>query len=171
MGAQSDQKKPRDLILSAFSTIFPAYLASSARLLNAARHHFGGDLDSMFILCVILASEDSAVWDDAELDTLDTLPRMGATNTSSIAFATGIPRATVQRKLNDLVARGWVERRPLTGWSVTPKGAQDLRGLSIETLRYLEAITIALRKSQNTPAEHVRPTKGGGDSAKKTRDH
>jgi DNA-binding MarR family transcriptional regulator len=165
MGARHDQKKPRDLILSAFSTIFPAYLASSARLLNAARHHFDGDLDSMFILCVILASEDSSAWREAEFDTLDTLPRMGATNTSSIAFATGIPRATVQRKLSDLVARGWVERRRLTGWTVTPKGAQDLRGLSIEALRYLEALTTALRKSQEPQGEQVHPTRGGHDPA------
>lgn len=161
MEARHGQKKPRDLIMDAFSTIFPAYLASSARLLNAARHQFGGDLDAMFILCVILASEDSAVWHDAEFDTLDALPRMGATNTSSIAFATGIPRATVQRKLNDLVAHGWVERRPLTGWSMTPKGARDLRGLSIEMLRYLEAITTALRKSQDAHEGHVRPTEAG----------
>lgn len=73
---------------------------------------------------------------------------MGCTNTASIALSTGIPRATVQRKLTDLVARGWIERRPDTGWSLTPQAAKDLRGLSLETLRHLEAVTTALRKSE-----------------------
>lgn len=141
-------QKTRDLILGAFGTVFPVHLASSARLLNAARQQFDGDLDQMFILCVILASEDSTAWRDVALEDLDSLPRMGSTNTASIALATGIPRATVQRKLADLVARGWIERRPATGWSMTPKAARDLRGLSVETLRYLEAITMALRKSE-----------------------
>lgn len=143
-----DQKKPREMILGAFGTIVPVHLASSARLLNAARQQFHGDLDSMFILCVILASEDNAAWRDVMFDTIDTMPRMGSTNTTSIAFATGIPRATVQRKLADLVARGWVERLPGTGWSMTPKAAADLRDLSVELLRYLEAITTALRRSE-----------------------
>jgi len=143
-----DHKKPRDQIIEAFSTVFPAYLASSARLLNAARAQFDGDLDAMFILCVILASEDSAAWRDAMFEKLDTMPRMGSTNTASIALSTGIPRATVQRKLAELVARGWVERRPATGWSMTPKAARDLRGLSRETLRHIEAITTTLRKSE-----------------------
>ena len=113
-----------------------------------ARQQFGGDLDAMFILCVILASEDSAAWQDAAFDTLDRLPRMGSTNTASIALATGIPRATVQSNLADLTARGWIERRPVTGWSMTPKAAQELRGLALETLRYLEVIVTALRKSE-----------------------
>lgn len=143
-----DHKKQRDQIIEAFSTVFPAYLAASARLLNTARAEFDGDLDAMFILCVILASEDSATWRDAVFGNLDTMPRMGSTNTASIALSTGIPRATVQRKLADLVARGWVERRPGTGWSMTPKAARDLRGLSRETLRHIEAITMTLRKSE-----------------------
>lgn len=147
MVSERDQKRPREQILGAFGTIVPVHLASSARLLNIARQAFGGDLDAMFILCVILASEDSTAWRDVMFDTIETMPRMGSTNTTSIAFATGIPRATVQRKLADLVARGWVERLPDTGWSMTPKAAADLRGLSLELLRYLEAITTALRKS------------------------
>ena len=148
MAAKPDQKQQRTLILSAFGTVFPAHLSSSARLLNMVRQQFGGDLDAMFILCVILASEDSAAWQGAAFDTLDRLPRMGSTNTASIALATGIPRATVQRKLADLTARGWIERRPVTGWSMTPKAAQELRGLALETLRYLEVIVTALRKSE-----------------------
>ena len=148
MAAKPGQKQQRTLIQSAFGTVFPAYLSSSARLLNMARQQFGGDLDAMFILCVILASEDSAAWQGAAFDTLDRLPRMGSTNTASIALATGIPRATVQRKLADLTARGWIERRPVTGWSMTPKAAQELRGLALETLRYLEVIVTALRKSE-----------------------
>jgi hypothetical protein len=152
MPAGREQKKARDLISGAFATIFPVHLASSARLLNIAREQFRGDLDQMFILCVILASEDTAAWHDVALDTLDKLPRMGSTNTASIALATGIPRATVQRKLADLVARGWIERRPGTGWSMTPKAVRDLRGLSVETLRYLETITTALRKSETPSA-------------------
>ncbi len=142
-----DPKKQRDRILGAFGTVFPVHLSSSARLLNLAHQQFNGDLDAMFILCVILASEDAATWQGSALDTLDRLPRMGSTNTASIALATGIPRATVQRKLAELVARGWIERRPTTGWSMTPKAAQDLRGLAVETLRYLEAIVTTLRKS------------------------
>lgn len=148
MSAGRDQKRARDLITGAFGTIFPVHLASSARLLNVAREQFKGDLDQMFILCVILASEDSAAWQDIVFDTVDKLPRMGTTNTASIALATGIPRATVQRKLADLVARGWIERRPVTGWSMTPKAARDLRSLSVETLRYLETIATALRKCE-----------------------
>lgn len=148
MSNTSERRKPRERILDAFGTIFPVHLASSARLLHAARQCFDGDLDKLFILCVILASEDEAAWQGILLDTVNTMPRMGCTNTVSIALSTGIPRATVQRKLAELVARGWVERRPATGWSMTPKAAQDLRDLSVETLRYLEAITTALRKSE-----------------------
>ena len=148
MSETPERKKPRERIIGAFGSIFPAHLASSARLLHSARAYFDGDLDKMFIICVILASEDDAAWRNIMFGSLDSMPRMGSTNTASIALATGIPRATVQRKLADLVARGWIERRVDTGWSMTSKAVQDLRGLSLETLRYLETITTALRKSE-----------------------
>lgn len=143
-----ERKKPRERILRAFGTLFPAHMSSSARLLHSARQHFDGDLDKMFILCVILASEDDAAWSDIVFDDLANMTRMGCTNTASIALSTGIPRATVQRKLAELVARGWVERRHQTGWSMTPQAARDLRSLSLEILRHLEAVTTALRKSE-----------------------
>ena len=141
-------RKPRERLLDAFGTVFPAHLASSARLLHAAREVLNGDLDKLFILCVILASEDDAAWTGIDFDAIDQMPRMGCTNTASIAHSTGIPRATAQRKLAEMVRLGWVERRPDTGWSLTPKAVQDLRDLSVETLRYLQAITTALRKSE-----------------------
>ncbi|WP_439137076.1 helix-turn-helix domain-containing protein [Roseicyclus sp.] len=148
MSGTPERKSQRERITEAFGVIFPIHLASSARLLHSARQHFHGDLDKMFIVCVILASEGDAAWRKIDLEKLDEIPRMGCTNTASIALSTGIPRATVQRKLADLVDCGWIERRTDTGWSMTLKAAQDLRGLSLETLRHLEAITTALRKSE-----------------------
>ncbi|HSM26474.1 MAG TPA: hypothetical protein VK855_00040, partial [Thioalkalivibrio sp.] len=61
-------------------------------------------------------------------------------NLQSISESSGIPRETVRRKVHDLRALGWVDRRDDGVLVVTEKAAQDLAPATEATLRYLIAI-------------------------------
>ena len=58
-------------------------------------------------------------------------------NLQSIADFSGIPRETVRRKLQDLMALGWVERDERGNFAVTPKAAADLAPLTEIAIKYL----------------------------------
>jgi hypothetical protein len=71
----------------------------------------------------------------------DSQERMRPANTLSVSIATGIPRETVRRKIDKLVANGWVERRDNGHLFLLQKVANDLRDFDREeTIRYSIAL-------------------------------
>ncbi|MFN5782604.1 MAG: helix-turn-helix domain-containing protein, partial [Novosphingobium sp.] len=67
-----------------------------------------------------------------------------AINLQSIADYSGIPRETVRRKIEQLIAKGWVRRDELRFVTATDQANEELRGLTASTLRYLREMEIAL---------------------------
>lgn len=67
--------------------------------------------------------------------------RMRPANTLSVSIATGVPRETVRRKIDKLVANGWVERRENGHLFLLPQVGIDLREFDREeTIRYSVAL-------------------------------
>lgn len=81
-------------------------------------HQFDGDLVAIIVLGEISLRNVDQFFRKGGADTpeklLDDVARrrslMQSCNVLSIAEATGIPRETVRRKVNDLIAKGWLAR-------------------------------------------------------------
>jgi hypothetical protein len=83
--------------------------------------------------------------------------RMRPANTLSVSVTTGIPRETVRRKIDKLVANGWVERRDNGHLFLLPQVGIDLREFDREeTIRYSIALgalmTILERTGEANPS-------------------
>lgn len=116
-----------------FSELWPPILAPWTQYLVSCRAAFGGDLDKMIILAAIAtmslayAGGASASYDDLKSGRKKIIPR--PMNTLSLAEWTGIPRETVRRKVEDLVAMGWVVRSE-NNLAVSQRAATDLERIS-----------------------------------------
>jgi len=93
-----------------------ALLAPLLELLSLARTTFDGDLDKFLILLVV-AIRAAGHKEFARAVLLrrteggpPVFPSLGV-NIQSIADSIGAPKETVRRKVTDLVAAGWIERR------------------------------------------------------------
>ena len=71
-----------------------------------------------------------------------------AINLQSISDYSGIPRETVRRKLETLLAKGWIERDERKFITATDQANASLRGLTEATLRYLRELETALAASE-----------------------
>ena len=123
-----------------FARIWPAHVENFTWQLVQCRRHFSGDMDRLLVLCVI---GDRTLSARNVPDTLKSSD-LGYTNVpkepinlQSIADFSGIPRETVRRKLQDLMALGWVERDERGNFAVAPKAAADLKPLTDLTIKYL----------------------------------
>lgn len=72
------------------------------------------------------------------------------TNVQSIADFTGIPRETVRRKVNDLCAKGWLERDKDGAVRLSIQGALDLSPQLREMARQLEKLSTAISEVVRT---------------------
>jgi hypothetical protein len=93
-----------------------ALLAPLVELLSEARTTFDGDLDK-FLIMLVVAIRAAGHKDFAEAvrqrraaGGAPVFPSLGV-NIQSIADSIGAPKETVRRKVTDLVAAGWIERR------------------------------------------------------------
>ena len=125
-----------------FARIWPAHVENFTWHLIQCRRFFSGDMDRLLVLCVIgdrtLAARnvpDTLKVSDLGLGRIN-VPKEPI-NLQSIADFSGIPRETVRRKLQDLMALGWVERDERGNFAVTPKAAADLAPLTEIAIKYL----------------------------------
>jgi hypothetical protein len=116
---------------------------------------FGGDLALPIVLGEIAARNLQGVYQmriDEPYDVLDhrtedairqqrhSTAHFRPANAYSVAQATGIPRETVRRKLEKLIALGWVERNARGHLFLTPKVREDLGAFDRdETVRFVLA--------------------------------
>lgn len=135
-----------DMLLNEnFGDIWPVHVDGFTELLITLRGQFRGDLDMMLVLAIIGSrtlpprrTRGMSYQDFANGTRID--PRPSPINLQSISESSGIPRETVRRKVHDLRALGWVDRRDDGVLVVTEKAAQDLAPATEATLRYLIAI-------------------------------
>jgi hypothetical protein len=92
---------------------------------------FGGDLQSLLIIGIVGQKylyellKSGVEGDFADGDPLPVLDNM-AINATSLSAVTGIPRETVRRKLEELAAKGWIER-DVGGWRIKVDEGQRAR--------------------------------------------
>jgi hypothetical protein len=142
-----------DHIRANFGRIWPRHVESMTRFLIACRKHFDGDLDLFLTLAVI--GDRSFAAHKAPLDLkyealldADRAPtEPEALNVLSIAHFSGIPRETVRRKVNELIARGWVEKDAEGYVRATRKAALDLHPLTEVSFDYLARMARAFANS------------------------
>jgi len=131
----------RELVKQKFGQVWPAHVASFVDLLIEGRRAVG-DLDLLLVLSVIgdrNMSQRRTAGERTHQELFEHWsgrPEPEEINSQSIAHYTGIPRETVRRKVNDLVMRGWVERRD-GALVVTRKCAEDLSPMTEKGIDYL----------------------------------
>lgn len=117
-------------------------------LLVELRHVFGNDMDKVMILSAIGQQflTDSSLRPftraDAEQAELAASPRR-TTNIDALARATGIPRESVRRKVNELVTAGFVERPAKGGLHIARGAAARLQTSTDVTVGMLDSLFAA----------------------------
>jgi hypothetical protein len=136
-----------------FGRIWPRHVETLTWFLIQCRKHFDGDLDLFLVLAVIGDRSFSAARAPEQL-TYNALLNGSrppvepeALNTQSISDFSGIPRETVRRKVNDLVARGWVERGENGHLRATRKAALDLHPLTETSFTYLSRMAVLFEEA------------------------
>ena len=134
-----------DRIGSRFGVIFPLINTHSLRMLVMWRNAFDGDLEKLMIVAAVVDQGIKATgFAEQSFDSY-----IGAfifdsvtppTNVQSIADFAGIPRETVRRKVNDLCAKGWLERDKDGAVRLSIQGALDLSPQLREFSRQLEKL-------------------------------
>lgn len=86
-----------------------------------------------------------------------TQERMRPANTLSLSVSTGIPRETVRRKVDKLVALGWVERKENNHLYLSSKVSQELREFDREeTIRFSIALGALMTILERTDPKNVK---------------
>jgi hypothetical protein len=130
-----------------FGHIWPVHVEHFAELLITLRRQFDGDLDRLLIMAVIGVRTlppqrvEGRSFTEFQSGALDAQPSV--INVQSISDTTGIPRETVRRKVAQLEAKGWVERREGGELVVAPRAREDLAAGTEATMRYLVAVGAA----------------------------
>lgn len=125
-----------------FGKLHARNVAALTRHLLECRRAFDGDLDLFLVLTIIgertfpARNAPDQMSHDAFLHGVvgDVVP--AAINQQSITDYSGIPRETVRRKLEILIARGWVQRDSRRLLTATDKANHDLFALTESTRRY-----------------------------------
>lgn len=146
----------RGLVAGLFAQDFPAaqgvWVEGFLTLLVELRRVFGNDIDKVIILSAIgqqfLTDSNLRPFSRADAEQADfaSAPRR-TTNIDALARATGIPRESVRRKVNELVAAGLVERPAQGGLRIGHGAAARLErstGVSVEMLDTLFAAYLAM---------------------------
>ena len=140
-----------DAMLLHFGPLHAESVAALCAYLVECRKFFNGDLDLCLVMMVIgertfthknAPDISYAQWADAPVGSV----KHEAINLQSIADYSGIPRETVRRKLDWLVARGWVARDDRRYVYATDQAKRDLQGLTEGNLRYLSALRRAFAR-------------------------
>jgi hypothetical protein len=125
---------PKNLIRNHYSELWPPILEPWTRYLITCRTAFDGDLDKLVLLAAIATmSLAAARHADVSYDELKSGERRiepQHTNFLSLSEFTHIPRETVRRKTEDLIAKGWVVRSE-KGLFVSQSAAGELEDLSV----------------------------------------
>lgn len=138
----------KQLVADHFPQVAADILQPLAQLLQQARALCGGDIDKFVILMLIalrMAQHRefrTATPEKIGRGELAILPSLGI-NVRSIAESLGVPKETVRRKVNEMVAEGWVVRVERRLY-VTARAYHDLAPMrgDLETLmvRYHEIV-------------------------------
>jgi hypothetical protein len=128
-----------------FGDLWPCHNRAFNALLVECRKAVDGDLDKVLILSIIgersfTSQRAGGISYDQFLAGRRSGVAMRAINVQSISDYSGIPRETVRRKVEQLIARGWVARDAGGSLFVEPKAAEDLAPVTEGTFDYLEAI-------------------------------
>lgn len=133
-----------------FSTLQPVWVEEHLKLLCELRRMFGADLDKPIILGVIGQRHfatvvrpydyDTALQGDVPID----MSRL--TNVESIATATGIPRETVRRKVNELIEAGWVRKGNRGALIVAETATEALGSATLSANTMLDVVFEALAR-------------------------
>lgn len=120
------------LFRSDFNRFQGLWVEEHLRLMTVLRRYFGNDMDKIMIMAAIGQQQlrDPALPQRAYAPA-SVGPLLGNparyTNVDRIAAATGIPRESVRRKVNELIAAGWVERVGKRALAVHPRAAADMQ--------------------------------------------
>lgn len=144
-----------------FGDIWPTHVDGFTELLITLRRQFRGDLDMMLVLAIIGSrtlpsrrARGMSYQDFADGTRLD--PRPNPINLQSVAECSGIPRETVRRKVRELQALGWVDRRDDGVLVVNERAAKDLAPATEATMDYLVAIGSACVGAANRARKEER---------------
>lgn len=115
------------------------------RVLTELRQLFGNDLDKIMILAVIgqqmLGDPQFETWRLDQLGSaLPPLDQQRLTNVGSVAAATGIPRESVRRKVDELVNAGWIVRDPGGRLAVAAQASSDLSPTTATAIDMLDGL-------------------------------
>jgi hypothetical protein len=147
-----------------YPTVQYHYVQFLAEHLTDCRKTLGGDFDDLMMLAVLGQRFLQARRDrDAGDPGAEARIWMSALRLSDV---TGVPRESVRRKLNRLVARGWVTQDPVQGWRLAGSfemvqaridlGDLDRRGL--ERLgKLMTALLPLLSDGQSAPTDAGAP--------------
>ncbi len=133
-----------------FGKLHAQHVAAFTRHLIECRRACDGDLDLFLVLTIIgertfnpRFAPDAMTHAEFLEGTVGSVEPL-AINLQSIADYSGIPRETVRRKIEQLIAKGWVQRDELRFVTATDQANDELRDLTASTLRYLREIEAAL---------------------------
>lgn len=133
------------LFRSDFIKFQAIWVEEHLRLMKSLREIFGNDMDKIMIVAAIGQQQlrDPAVSarpyeprTDGEL--LGNTVRF--TNVDRLAASIGIPRESVRRKVNELIAAGWVERVGTRGLAVRPVAAVDMQPATLTAFDVLDRL-------------------------------
>ena len=122
-------RRVEDLLYQNYSRIGGPILTPMLDWLLAVRAHFHDDLEQFLIFIAIalrtFADPRSGEIDFAAVDRGEVASHPSLlTNVRSIAASTGLPYETTRRKVDKLLALGWIERRG-RGLAVTTKASME----------------------------------------------
>lgn len=135
-----------DLLHDNFGKLHASHVAALTRHLVECRNAFGGDLDLFLVMTIIgertftaRNAPDAMTRDDFLQGSVSDL-EPAAINLQSIADYSGIPRETVRRKIETLLAMGWIARDKNRFMTVTDQAKTNLQPLTDSSLRYLREL-------------------------------
>jgi len=138
-----------------FGQIHARHVEALTRHLIACRRVCDGDLDLFLVLTIIgertfIARNvpETMSLSDFRGGTVKTL-KPAAINLQSIAEYSGIPRETVRRKIETLIAKGWVARDDRKFVTATDQAKDNLFELTDSAVRYLRDLEAAFKTYGN----------------------
>lgn len=150
MNQAGEDAVTEDALHRNFGKLHALHVAALTRHLVECRRVCDGDFDQFLVLTIIGERTFSArnapegmshdEFAERSVDTVTASP----INLQSIADYSGIPRETVRRKIDALVAKGWVQRDVRKYVTVTDQAKDNLRGLTESALRYLRSLEAML---------------------------
>lgn len=142
-----------DLLHDNFGKLHASHVAALTRHLVECRNAFGGDLDLFLVMTIIgertftaRNAPDAMTHDDFLQGSVSDL-EPAAINLQSIADYSGIPRETVRRKVETLLAMGWIARDHNRFMTVTDKAKLSLQPLTDSSARYMRELFTMLTAS------------------------